>query len=187
MNLSSKIKNLANYFQSTINTASKYNINITLITIHAPLNTILIITSSSTRGSVFWSLEFSILFRITFMGTAETTDRKWSQINFKPHLALFYRPVPSHLLVAGFLPLTGGGGTASGGRFAVAVFPAAEAVAGVVALLVHRGVVVFPLVWASAVLAPLSGGSWVRRRLFCCTQGEGGKIPKWKCMFPCWR
>lgn len=80
--------------------------------------------------------------------------------------------MPSHLLVAGFLPLAGGGGTAGGGRFGVAVFPAAVAVAGVVALFVRRGVV-FPVVGASAFVGSLSGGSWVRLWLSWCTCGGG--------------
>lgn len=82
-------------------------------------------------------------------------------------------PVPSHLLVGGFLSLTRGGSTAGGGRFVVAVFPTAVAIAGVVALLVCRGVVVFPLMGASAVMASLSGGSWVRRWLSWWTYGGG--------------
>lgn len=53
-------------------------------------------------------------------------------------LSLLYMRLPSHLLVAAFLPLAGGGSTAGGGKFGVAVFPAAVAVTGVVALLVHR-------------------------------------------------
>lgn len=46
-------------------------------------------------------------------------------------------PVPSHLLVADFLPLAGGAGTAGSGRFGVAVFSATVAFTGVVTLLVH--------------------------------------------------
>lgn len=91
--------------------------------------------------------------------------------SLKPALALLCTPVPSHLLVAGFLPLTGGGGTAGGGRFGLAVFPAAVTVAGVVTLLVRRGVVVFPLVGASTVMHSLSGCSWVRRWFSWCTYG----------------
>lgn len=91
----------------------------------------------------------------------------------KPCLTLLFTPEPSHLLIAGFLSLAGGGGTAGGGRFGVAVFPDAVAVAGVVALLVRRGVVVFPLMRASAVMGSLSGGSWVRCRLSWCTCGGG--------------
>lgn len=71
--------------------------------------------------------------------------------------------VPSHLIVAGFLPLAGGGGTAGGGRLGVAVFPAAVAVAGIVALLVPRGMVVFPFMGASTIMGSLFGSSWVRR------------------------
>lgn len=113
-------------------------------------------------------MEFSILIRMTF----------WDTID----LALLYTPVLSHLLGAGFLPLAWGGGTASSGRFGVAVFPAAEAVTGVVALLIRWGVVVFPLVGASTVVGSLSGGSCVRCWLWWCTRGEEN-IAGWKRMF----
>ena len=92
-----------------------------------------------------------------------------------PHQSLLSRPRPSHLLIAGVLPLTRGGGTAGGGRFGVAVFPAAVAVAGVVALLVRQGVV-FPVVGASTAVNSLSGGSWVRLWLSWCTCGVGPKV-----------
>lgn len=65
--------------------------------------------------------------------------------------------MPSHLLFADFLPLTGGGGTAGSGSSGVAVFPATVAVTGVVTLLVHWGVVVFPVTAASAVMGSLTG------------------------------
>jgi len=75
--------------------------------------------------------------------------------------------MPPHLLVAGVLPLAGGGGTAGGCRFGVAVFPAAVAVAGVVALLVGGGVVL-PVMGASALGGSLPGGRGVRLLLSCC-------------------
>lgn len=89
----------------------------------------------------------------------------------QPCLVLLYMPVPSHLLVAGFLPLAGGNGTAGGGRLGVAVFPAAVAVAGVVALLFPRGVMVFPLVGPSAVMGSLFGSSQLRGCFSGCTCG----------------
>ena len=101
-----------------------------------------------------------------------------------------------HLFVeAGVLTLAGGGRTAGGGRLGVAVFPAAVAVAGVVAVFLRRrrrGGVVLPLVGAPAVVTPLSGGRLccrIARRTFtqsqtnmadtrnsdCCTPAHGRK------------
>lgn len=84
-------------------------------------------------------------------------------------LVLFYMPTPSHLLVAGFLPLAGGNGTAGSGRLGVAVLPATVAVTGVVALLFSRGVMVFPFMGASAVMGSLFGSSQLRGCFSGCT------------------
>jgi len=53
----------------------------------------------------------------------------------------------------------------------VAALPAAVAVAGVVALLLRRGAPL-PVVGASAVVASVSGGNRVRRRLSCWRRTE---------------
>lgn len=90
----------------------------------------------------------------------------------------------SHLLVAGFLPLAGGGGTAGGGRFGVAVFPAAVTIAGIVSLLFYRGVVMLPLVGAPAVVCSLFGGGWVQCWLYwgTCERRKLGML-KWTNLF----
>lgn len=70
----------------------------------------------------------------------------------------------SHLLAAGVvLALAGGEGAAGGGGVDGAVFAATVTVAGVVALLVCRRVVMFPLLGAPAVTG--CGDRWVRLRL----------------------
>lgn len=84
-------------------------------------------------------------------------------------MTLVKKNMLAHLLVAGFQPFTWRASTAGGGRFRVALSPAAIAVTGVVALFVCRGMMVFPFMGASTVVGSLSGGCCFRCWLTHCS------------------